>query len=396
MVVRKRVWRTQSGQRREAWIVDYYDRAGERHIESFARRKDADERHSQVHVALQAGTHSARSTSPTVAGAAEDWIAHVEAEGRERTTVRQYRQHIDLHIVPRIGREKLAALTTPRINGFRDDLLRELSRPLARKILTSLKSLISDAQRRGNVAQNVALAVKIGPDKRGKRKLKVGIDIPTPDEIKRIIDAAIGRQRPFLLTATGTGMRGSELRGLAWPDVDLKRSEITINQRADRFGDIGKLKSEAGARTIPIGPMVVNTLREWKLVCPRSPLNLVFPTEPGGVITHENTIRQIFEPAQLAAGVTVMLNDRNGKPVVGEDGRPQHRAKYTGLHALRHFFASWCINRKADGGLELPAKVVQERLGHASIVITMDTYGHLFPRGDDGSELAAAERRLLS
>jgi integrase len=191
-------------------------------------------------------------------------------------------------------------------------------------------------------------------------------------------------------------MRGSALRGLAWPDVDLKRSEITINQRADRFGDIGKLKSEAGARTIPIGPMVVNTLREWKLVCPRSPLNLVFPTEPGGVITHENTIRQIFEPAQLAAGVTVMLKDRNGKPVVGEDGRPQHRAKYTGLHALRHFFASWCINRKADGGLELPAKVVQERLGHASIVITMGTYGHLFPRGDDGSELAAAERRLLS
>jgi integrase len=54
------------------------------------------------------------------------------------------------------------------------------------------------------------------------------------------------------------------------------------------------------------------------------------------------------------------------------------------------------INRKVDGGLELPAKVVQERLGHSSIVMTMDTYGHLFPRGDDGDTLAEAERLLMA
>jgi integrase len=71
------------------------------------------------------------------------------------------------------------------------------------------------------------------------------------------------------------------------------------------------------------------------------------------------------------------------------------KSKYA-LHAFRHFFASWCINRRDDGGLELPAKVVQERLGHSSIVMTMDTYGHLFPRGDDGRELAAAEAALLA
>ena len=71
-------------------------------------------------------------------------------------------------------------------------------------------------------------------------------------------------------------------------------------------------------------------------------------------------------------------------------------AKYTGLHALRHFYASWCINRRVDGGLELPLKVVQARLGHASIQMTADVYGHLFPRGDDGSELAAAERAFLA
>ena len=69
-------------------------------------------------------------------------------------------------------------------------------------------------------------------------------------------------------------------------------------------------------------------------------------------------------------------------------------AKYTGLHALRHFFASWCINRKVDGGLELPLKMVSERLGHSNIAITADLYGHLFPRADDSAELAAAEGKF--
>lgn len=70
-------------------------------------------------------------------------------------------------------------------------------------------------------------------------------------------------------------------------------------------------------------------------------------------------------------------------------------AKYTGLHSLRHFYASWCINRRAAGGLELPPKIVQERLGHSSNLMTMDVYGHLFPRGDDSAEMADAERALL-
>jgi integrase len=74
---------------------------------------------------------------------------------------------------------------------------------------------------------------------------------------------------------------------------------------------------------------------------------------------------------------------------------PHGKAKYTGLHALRHFYASWCINAKADGGLELSPKAAQGRLGHSTIMMTYDTYGHLFPRGDDGSELAAAEQSLL-
>jgi integrase len=391
MSVRKRTWTTSKGEKKESWVADYTDQDGERHIRTFERKKDADEYHATVRVDVRQGVHTAPSKSITVAEAAEDWIAYVELERRERSTLAQYRQHADQHIKPRIGREKLAQLTTPRVNAFRDDLLAHLSRPMAKKVLTSLKSILRDAQRRGNVVQNVAVDVSIGADKRSKRKLKVGVDIPTPNEIKRIVHAASGKWRPFLLTAIFTGLRASELRGLRWQDVDLKRGELHVHQRADRYNAIGKLKSEAGERVIPLGPFALNTLKEWKLACPKSKLGLVFPTGRGNIVRHENIIRQALIPVQIAAGVV-----KDGKMAHDETGKPVQAAKYTGLHALRHFYASWCVNRRADGGLELPAKVVQERLGHSSIVMTMDTYGHLFPRGDDGVELATAEHALLA
>ena len=63
--------------------------------------------------------------------------------------------------------------------------------------------------------------------------------------------------------------------------------------------------------------------------------------------------------------------------------------KYTGMHVFRHFYASWCIDQK------LAPKVIQERLGHSSITMTYDRYGHLFPRGDDAGEMDAAVDAIL-
>src|SRR5215467_12021128 len=127
---------------------------------------------------------------------------------------------------------------------------------------------------------------------------------------------------------------------------------------------------------------VVNTLREWKLRCPKGKhgkLEFVFPTGTGEIEYHSNILQRGLEPAQIAAGIV----DGKGKP------------KYA-LHALRHFYASWCINREKDGGLGLSPKMVQERMGHSSITITMDRYGHLFPSGDDVAELAKAEKLFFA
>jgi integrase len=197
------------------------------------------------------------------------------------------------------------------------------------------------------------------------------------------------------MTAVFTGLRASELRGLRWSDIDMKKAELHVRQRADRYQAIGKPKSDSGERAVPLPPPLIAELRRWKIACPKGKLDLAFPNVDGGIQWHTNIIQDGLIPTLIVAGVCTSVKDTNGKMTLDGRGEPVRRAKYTGLHALRHFYASWCINRKVDGGPELPAEVVQERLGHSSITVTLDTYGHLFPRGDDGSELAAAATALL-
>jgi integrase len=388
MSVRRRVWTNRDGSPGEAWVVNYTDQAGTRRLKTFDRRRDADAYHATVNVDVRSGTHTADSQSITVAEAARLWLESCDVAGLERSTTDSYRQHVTFHINPKLGPVKLSQLTVPGVRQFEDMLRKDRSPAMVRKVLGSLSAILADAQERGLVAQNVVRGLRSrrhrGKDlratRRQKGRLKLGVDIPTPDEIRAIIAKLEGRWRPLLLIAIFAGLRASELRGLRWADVDLKRNELHVRQRADRYSKIGPPKSEAGERTIPIAPMLANTLREWKLACPKGELGLVFPNGAGRIENHANIVNRGLVPTQIAAGVTA------GKG----------RAKYTGLHSLRHFYASWCINRRVDGGLELPLKVVQARLGHASVQMTADRYGHLFPRGDDGAELAEAEKSFLA
>src|SRR4051794_40070404 len=128
--------------------------------------------------------------------------------------------------------------------------------------------------------------------------------MPTKDELRAIIAATPDRWRPLILTSIFTGLRGPELRGLKWEDVDLKAGVLHVRRRADRFNKFGPPKSEAGTRDIPLAPMVLNTLKAWRLACPLGDLGLVFPTGAGGVESHGNILSRVFWPIQVAAGVT--------------------------------------------------------------------------------------------
>ncbi len=99
---------------------------------------------------------------------------------------------------------------------------------------------------------------------------------------------------------------------------------------------------------------------------------------------------------RLSAGVSVPALDDQGKPILGEgDGQPVMRAKYSGLHALRHWYCSWSLARPQDGGLGLPLKTVQVRMGHSTLAMTADLYGHLLPATDDAEVLAVGEAALM-
>jgi integrase len=409
MSVRKRKWKTSQGFEREAWVVDYVDQQGTRILKTFDKKKDADAFAASSRVEIIEGTHVADSASVTVQEAGQVWIRGLELSDPplERTSLDQYKEHLKLHIEPFLGRTKLSKLNVPTVRAFADQL-RDGGRSgtMVRYVVRTLGTLLSDCQERGLIVRNPVREMRDrrrgrkrkmdSADRRG-RKLEVGVDIPTPDEVKLMIAAATGKRRPLLLTAIFTGLRASELRGLRWQDVDLKNAELHVRQRADKYREIGPPKTEAGERTVPLPPTAVSVLREWKLACPKKDgkLWLAFPNGKGNVEFHVNLIQRVLWPVQIAAGVTKPVLDAQGAPQRDTDGNPIVEPKYPGLHALRHFYASWCINRKQDGGLELPPKSVQQRMGHSSIVVTMDTYGHLFPRSDDTAELAAAEAALL-
>jgi integrase len=385
MSVRKRSWTTK-GERKEAWIVDYVDAQGDRHIETFARQKDAKQRHDKIGTDVRKGLHVAASKTVTVSEAGSNWLKTCTANGLERATLKTYGEQLQ-HIVALIGDMKLSTVTVPTVRSLQDQLReKELSASMVRRITQTLGALIGDAQERGHCAHNAVREIarngtyRKRTEKRQQGKIQPGVHYPTPDEIRAILAAASPRWRPLFVTAVFTGLRASELRGLRWLDVNLKKGELHVRQRADRYNKIGPPKSEAGTRTIPIGPVVINTLKEWQLACPKGPLDLVFPNSKGNVASLENILHRVLIPTVTAAGVV----DREGKP------------KYTGMHSLRHFYASWCINRKEDGGRGLPPKIVQQRMGHSTIVMTLQTYAHLFPENDDAQALAEAEIALLA
>jgi integrase len=181
--------------------------------------------------------------------------------------------------------------------------------------------------------------VKIKTDTReaAKGPLRTGVDFPTMAELNALIDNASGRLRPFIVTAIFTGMRLSELRGLRWSDVDLDAGLIHVRQRANAWGIMGPPKSRAGKRDIPLAPIVANTLRAWR---PSSRGELVFGSRSDRPLGMSNFRVYEWEPLLRRAGM--------------ED-------KYNFLTYL-----VWTPKR------------IQAVMGHSSVQMTFDLYGHLF------------------
>lgn len=379
--IRKRSWNAPDGEERAAWQVDYKDSSGKRRSKQFARKKDADAWLTQAAWHVTQGTHTPDSQSITVKKAGELWLARARRENLEETTIAAYDQHVRLHINPLCGDRKLSQLTKPALERYRDDLMEKLSRPMAMRVLRSLTSIIAEAQRRGHVAQNVAAGVKVRRAQREQSK----VVIPTKPELRAILKAAESAPEPMALPLLAVtifaGLRASELRGLPWREIDLKKATITVDQRADAKGMIGAPKSAAGRRTIPLPASAVQALREWKLRCPRTEDDLVFPSVGKKAMSHRYMTLNIVAPVQIAAEVCNSVK-------IDEETTIQEPC-YT-LHEFRHAAASLWIEQRVN------PKRVQRWMGHSSIQVTFDTYGHLFDQADQDATVAAAiEREVL-
>lgn len=310
-----------------------------------------------------------RSNTKTVRDACEAWLKQCERNNLERATLRSYRGHVIHHIDPKIGSLLVAALTRSEVKDFIDDLQDAgVSRAMTKKVLGSLRSALGEALDREWIAVNVARDVKL-PRKRRDEDERT---IPTKDEIRIMIDKCPPKYRPLIVTAIFTGMRISELRGLTWDCVDFDKKLIVVRERADRFNDMGKPKSRTSRRSIPMAPIVIETLKGWMPDCPAGDLNLVFPNGKGNIENHSNIYNRIFVPLLVENGIV--------------DEKGAHKFSF---HALRHAAASLFIEQN------WPPKKIQALLGHSSINMTMDVYGHLFESPEDDVELFAKMQQDL-
>jgi integrase len=160
------------------------------------------------------------------------------------------------------------------------------------------------------------------------------------------------------LFAARSGLRASEQWALRWRHVDLSAGVVTVETRVDVHGIEDTTKSLAGQRTVPIGKDVIAALEEWRR---RSKFagadDLVFPA----VVKRKAGDRATFTRHGN-------LYKRDYLPLLDKVG-----AKGFNWHSLRHYAISQWIAAGA------PPKTVQTWAGHATLAVTMDRYGHLFP-----------------
>src|SRR5260370_30130825 len=185
-----------------------------------------------------------------------------------------------------LGATKLADLSPASVEALRDNLHNKgCSADMIGRVVGSLGMILGSAMSRGQIGRNVVRDIgrkrHARLAKRHEKKLELGVDYPAKDEIRAMLAAAQGRWRPLVITAVFTGLRASELRGLRWSDVDLEGAALQVRQRADRWNVMGSPKSATSQREVPLAPMVVNALKEWRPARPKGPRGRLFPTNHG-------------------------------------------------------------------------------------------------------------------
>jgi integrase len=273
----------------------------------------------------------------------ENYLTVQQQLGRLKpSTIRSYQSNLDSHIEPFFGARQLAEVTLASVQEFIKTLLgKGLSAKTIGNVIVILKEMFKHAVQWGYLDANPVQYVE---RPRGEDK---EMDVLTPEEVRRLLDAQEEPLRTLLLTAVLTGMRQGELFGLQWEDIDFARHQVHV-RRSLWHGTLGTPKSRRSRRAIDMPPTLERALQQLSTTRRSA---FVFCSERGTPLDADNFRHRVFPEALRWAQL--------------------RRIRF---HDLRHTYTSLLIAHGAH------PKYIQAQLGHASIQTTLDRYGHLMPQ----------------
>jgi integrase len=319
------------------------------------RKIDAERLKSRIEHEICQGTYQEIPDITFEAFARKFLQAHA-VRVREKTLA-TYSSHLETRIIPYFAGRKLKSIRAIDIESFLAHLKNQGVTPAtSAKYLRTLKLVLKRACQWKFLVENPAEYIK--PPRVERKEM----DCLDPQEVRKLIAATDERYRVLVMTACYTGLRQGELLGLKWEDIDFKSNRIFV-RRTWQEGRFYEPKSKYSRRAVVVPPVLMEALKEHQarqlVDGPISELGLVFPNEAGKPLDRHNLLTRVLWPALTRAGL--------------------RRIRW---HDLRHSYAATLISRGEN------IKFVQKQLGHSSIQITLDIYGHLLPE----TEKDAAQR----
>ncbi len=302
----------------------------------------------------------------TVSAFLARWLEDVARPSVSPSTRQLYEGLIRLHINRKIGAVPLSRLTPVHVQGMLGAMERDGASPRLRQMaLGVLHQALGQAVRWGMLPRNACDAVT------RPRAPRQTMQALAPDQVVRLLEAAKGdRLEALYILAVTTGLRQGELLGLQWEDVDLAGAALHVRHTLHELNGrlwIGEPKTRRARRRVDLPAVAVAALRDHRegMTTEGRPDGLVFCDTLGGPLRKSNLVRRSFLP----------LLKRAGLPAIR-------------FHDLRHTAATLLL---AQG---VHPKIVQERLGHSQISLTLDTYSHILP--GMGREAASKLDALLT
>lgn len=334
------------------WRARYRDQAGREHARHFDRKVDASRWLDEVTAALVVGQYvDPRASKITFQAYAETWLA--SQVHREQTGV-GYESRLRLHVYPRIGRMQLGTIRQSTIQSLVKQISADLAPSSVQLVYKIVGSVFRAAVRDRRIPESPCLQIRL-PEVHKPRVRPLSL------EQLQVLRATVPAELEALVVlVAGTGLRQGEALGLTRDRLRMlgKSPQVTVDrQMVTHIGgaDFGPLKTKASYRTVPLPEVVIRALNAHIARYGVAEDGLLF-TLQGEPIT-----RSRFGHAFAAARDAATLTAATG----------------TGVHALRHYYASLLIRHGES------VKVVQARLGHRSATETLDTYSHLWPDSDD-------------